>query len=154
MRKLTRIALLVALAGVLLLSAACGAIPVEGAAPTAVSPDPAGTYTSKEDVALFLHTYGRLPDNFITKAEARTLGWDGGALEECAPGKCIGGDPFGNYEGLLPEKPGRTYRECDVGTLGASSRGVERIVYSTDGLIYFTGDHYASFTLLYGEEGP
>lgn len=111
-----------------------------------------GTYDSKEDVALYLHLYGCLPSNFITKQEAQKLGWQGGSLELYAPGKCIGGSHFGNYEGLLPEKKGRSYQECDIDTLGASSRGAKRIVYSSDGLIYYTEDHYASFTLLYGEE--
>ena len=92
-----------------------------------------GAYTTQEDVALYLHLYGELPGNFITKAEARELGWDGGGLEDVAPDKCIGGDFFGNYEGLLPEADGRTYFECDINTLGASSRGPERIVYSSDG---------------------
>ncbi len=110
-----------------------------------------GVYTSKEDVALYLHLYGRLPDNFITKKQAEALGWTGGSLEPYAPGKCIGGGRFGNYEGLLPEKKGRTYSECDIDTLGAKSRGAKRIVYSNDGLIYYTGDHYESFELLYGE---
>lgn len=109
-----------------------------------------GTYTSKEDVALYLHQYGCLPDNFITKKEAEALGWSGGSLEPYAPCKCIGGSFFGNYEGLLPEE--RSYRECDINTLGADSRGAERLVYSEDGMIYYTGDHYASFELLYGEE--
>ena len=109
-----------------------------------------GSYTTKEDVALYIHTYGKLPQNFITKKQARELGWGGGSLEPYAPGMCIGGDRFGNYEGLLPD--GHSYTECDVNTLGASSRGAERIVFSSDGLIYYTGDHYASFTLLYGEE--
>lgn len=118
-------------------------------APAAIDED--GIYTDKEDVALYLYTYGRLPKNFITKSEAEKLGWSGGGLESCAPGKCIGGDRFGNYEGLLPKKSGRTYYECDIGTLGQSSRGAKRIVYSNDGLIYYTDDHYESFTLLYGE---
>lgn len=109
-----------------------------------------GSYTTKDDVALYIHTYGKLPQNFITKKQARELGWGGGSLEPYAPGMCIGGDRFGNYEGLLPE--GRSYTECDVNTLGSSSRGAERIIFSADGLIYYTGDHYASFTLLYGEE--
>lgn len=65
---------------------------------------------------------------------------------------CIGGDRFGNYEGLLPEKAGRSYAECDVNTLGKNSRGAERIIFSNDGLVYYTGDHYKSFTLIYGEE--
>jgi len=111
-----------------------------------------GTYTSKEDVALYIHLYGRLPGNFITKKDAQNLGWDGGSLEPYAPGKCIGGSYFGNYEGLLPDAPGRKYTECDIDTLGASSRGAKRIVFSNDGLIYYTEDHYESFELLYGEE--
>lgn len=114
--------------------------------------DPDGSYTSKEDVSLYLYTYGCLPGNFITKDEARDLGWEGGSLEEYAPGKSIGGDYFGNYEGLLPEAPGRDYFECDIDTQGASRRGAKRIVYSNDGLIYYTGDHYESFELLYGDE--
>lgn len=109
-----------------------------------------GVYTIKEDISRYLHEYGQLPQNFITKAAARELGWNGGSLEPYAPGLCIGGDPFGNYEGLLPEDAERKYYECDVDTLGADSRGAKRIVYSNDGLIYYTEDHYASFTLLYG----
>ena len=111
-----------------------------------------GSYTSVEDVALYLYTYGHLPDNFMTKKEARKLGWEKGSLEPYAPGMCIGGDYFGNYEGLLPEADGREYTECDIDTLGAKSRGAKRIVFSNDGLIYYTEDHYESFTLLYGEE--
>jgi len=107
------------------------------------------SYTSKDDVSLYIHTYGCLPDNFMTKSDARKLGWEGGGLEDYAPGMCIGGDRFGNYEGLLPED--RDYRECDIDTLGKSSRGSKRLVFSDDGLIYYTEDHYESFELLYGE---
>ena len=114
--------------------------------------DPEGSYTTKEDVALYIYLYGELPQNFMTKNEARALGWEGGSLERFAPGMCIGGDRFGNYEGLLPEADGRTYTECDIDTLGAKSRGAKRIVFSNDGLIYYTDDHYESFQLLYGEE--
>lgn len=121
-----------------------------GSSETAIPED--GSYTSKEDVALYLHTYGHLPDNFITKKEAQALGWEGGSLEPYAPGMCIGGSSFGNFEGLLPEADGRSYQECDIDTLGADSRGAKRLVYSNDGLIYYTDDHYESFTLLYGEE--
>ena len=120
------------------------------APPAGSSIDENGSYTTKEDVALYIHTYGKLPQNFITKKQARELGWSGGSLEPYAPGMCIGGDRFGNYEGLLPE--GHSYTECDINTLGADSRGAERIIFSSDGLIYYTGDHYAHFTLLYGEE--
>ena len=111
-----------------------------------------GVYTTKDDVALYLYTYGELPSNFITKKEAQKLGWEGGSLEPYAPGKCIGGSRFGNYEGILPEKDGRSYTECDIDTLGKKSRGAKRIVFSNDGLIYYTGDHYKTFELLYGEE--
>lgn len=117
-----------------------------------LSLDRDGTYTTKDDVALYIYLYGGLPDNFITKKEAQALGWEGGSLEPYAPGKCIGGSHFGNYEGLLPEADGREYTECDIDTLGAQSRGAKRIVFSNDGLIYYTDDHYESFTLLYGEE--
>ena len=113
--------------------------------------DENGTYDSAKEVALYIHTYNKLPSNYITKKEAKSLGWNGGSLEEYAPGKCIGGDRYGNYEGLLPEKKGRSYTECDIGTLGKSSRGAKRIVFSNDGLIYYTKDHYKTFTLMYGE---
>ena len=112
--------------------------------------DENGSYDDKENVALYIHTYGKLPPNYITKKEAENLGWTGGSLERYAPGKCIGGTYFGNYEGLLPKKKGREYHECDIGTIGRSSRGAKRIVYSNDGLIYYTEDHYESFELLYG----
>lgn len=121
-------------------------------APQDAAPDVNGTYTTKEDVAAYIYHYHRLPKNFITKNQARDLGWKSGSLEAYAPGMCIGGDHFGNYEGILPKAPGRKYTECDIDTLGAKSRGAKRIVFSNDGLIYYTDDHYESFTLLYGEE--
>lgn len=115
--------------------------------------DEDGIYDSKDDVALYIHTYNKLPKNYITKDAARLLGWEGGSLEEYVPNMSIGGDRFGNYEELLPTHVGRTYYECDIGTLGKDSRGVERIVYSNDGLVYYTNDHYATFELLYGISG-
>ena len=108
--------------------------------------DANGSYTSKDDVALYIHTYGTLPGNFITKKEAQALGWPGGGLDAYAPDKCIGGDYFGNYEGKLPDG---NYHECDIDTLGKSSRGAKRIIYSDTGAIYYTDDHYESFTQLY-----
>ena len=115
-------------------------------------PDENGVYTFKEDVAAYLNAYGHLPDNFITKKEAKALGWDStkGNLSEVAPGQSIGGDYFGNYEGQLPEAEDREYHECDINSTGGY-RGAERIVFSNDGLIYYTGDHYETFELLYGE---
>ena len=110
-----------------------------------------GSYTTKEDVALYLLTYGHLPYNFVTKPEAEKAGWNGGSLEYVMPGKCLGGDRFGNREGQLPKAKGRTWRECDINTLGKRSRGPERLVYSNDGLIYYTPDHYETFILVYGK---
>ena len=118
-----------------------------------VSIEESGEYTSKDEVAAYLNEFGHLPDNFITKKEAQALGWDSkeGNLDEVAPGKSIGGDYFGNYEEVLPDAEGRTYHECDIDYEGGF-RNAKRIVYSDDGLIYYTEDHYETFELLYGEE--
>lgn len=109
-----------------------------------------GSYTDRDSVALYLHTYGRLPDNYITKKQAEAAGWVSkeGNLWEVAPGKSIGGSRFGNYEKKLPDQEGRVWYECDINFDG-SYRGAERIVYSDDGLIYYTGDHYQTFEQLY-----
>ena len=105
--------------------------------------DENGTYTDKENVALYIHTYGKLPSNYIDKKTAESMGWTLGiAVSDVAPGKSIGGDRFGNYEQLLPKKKGRTYYECDIDAYGKKSRGAKRIVYSNDGLVYYTEDHY------------
>lgn len=122
-----------------------------GSVPTTAKPttaggnaaiDEDGIYESKEDVALYLHTYGKLPKNFVTKSQWKAMGRPAD--------KCCGGDRFYNKEGQLPNKAGRLYYECDIDSLGLKNRNAKRIVYSNDGLIYYTGDHYASFTLLYG----
>ncbi len=114
--------------------------------------DEYGYYTSKEEVALYLYTYGHLPENYLTKKEAQALGWDNkkGNLQDVAPGMSIGGDKFGNREGLLPDASGRQYYECDIDYEGGY-RGAKRIIYSNDGLIFYTEDHYESFEQLYGE---
>ncbi len=111
--------------------------------------DADGFYYDKEDVALFIHTYGRLPDNFVTKSEARSE--FGSNYKAMKAGYRIGGDRFGNREGRLPAASGRTYTECDIVAEGGTERGACRIVFSNDGLVYYTSDHYNSFTLLYGE---
>lgn len=111
-------------------------------------------YSAPLDVAAYLYEWEELPPNFITKNEAKKLGWQSekGNLWDVAEGKSIGGDKFGNREGLLPE--GEEYRECDVNYSGGY-RGGERLVYSIDDWdIYYTDDHYESFTQLYSyEEG-
>lgn len=124
----------------------------EGAAGVLQTIEESGVYTSKDEVALYLHTYGRLPRNYITKRDAQDLGWDSkkGNLWDVAPGMSIGGSPFGNYEGALPEKKGRKYFECDIDYEGGY-RGAKRLIYSDDGLIFYTEDHYGTFEQMYGE---
>lgn len=109
-----------------------------------------GQYTSKDEVAAYIHQFGKLPSNYISKSKARKLGWDSseGNLGEALPGMSIGGGVFKNHEGMLPEAPGREYRECDIDYDGGK-RGAKRIVYSNDGLIFYTGDHYETFEQLY-----
>ena len=81
----------------------------------------------------------------ITKKEAEKLGWEGGSVETYKEGAAIGGDVFGNREGLLPKEKGRTYMECDLDTEGEKTRGAKRLVFSSDGLYFYTEDHYESF---------
>lgn len=112
--------------------------------------DENGEYTSKEEVALYIHTFGKLPSNYVTKKEAQEQGWDSkaGNLDQVLPGKSIGGDKFGNREELLPTAKGRKYYECDINYTGGFRNG-ERIVFSNDGLIFYTKDHYKTFEQLY-----
>ena len=109
-----------------------------------------GNYTSKDDVALYIHTYGKLPVNYITKAQAQEMGWDPekGNLSDVLPGMSIGGSAFGNYEGNLPRASGRRYFECDIDYDGGY-RGPKRLIYSNDGLVFYTEDHYKTFEQLY-----
>ena len=109
--------------------------------------------TDPQQIVNYLEIYGELPENFITKDQAKALGWDSryNYVGEVAPGKSIGGDRFGNNEGLLPNRKGRTWYECDANYKGRK-RGAERVVFSSDGLYYYTDDHYASFTQMFPED--
>lgn len=109
-----------------------------------------GRYTDRDSLAAYIHRFGHLPSNFISKTKARKAGWvsSEGNLWEVLPGMSIGGSGFYNDDGQLPDKPGRRWTECDVGYEGGY-RGAERIVFSNDGLIYYTADHYKTFTQLY-----
>lgn len=109
--------------------------------------DETGVLTAPQEVADYIFEHGTLPDNYLTKSEARALGWDSSEnyVSDVAPGYSIGGDRFGNYEGLLPDADGRTWYEADV-NYTSGSRGAERILYSSDGLVYYTNDHYQTFT--------
>ncbi len=171
MRQLTKVTILTLLVALLLLGfTACSGLdvaleepesppvenPVDEGSGEEVQENPEeeipedGYYTSPEEVALFLHTYNRLPDNYITKEDAMDLGWDAqkGNLWDVTDRMSIGGNRFGNREKLLPEAEGRQYYEADVNYEGGY-RGAERLVYSNDGLIFYTEDHYESFEQLY-----
>jgi membrane protein involved in colicin uptake len=115
------------------------------ATPTAT---PAGPIIDPQEIADYLFEHGTLPDNFITKKEAQDLGWEGGDLSRYAPGKSIGGDLFGNYEGLLPRVKGRKYYEADCWYTGGR-RNEHRVIYSSDGHVWYTDDHYQTFTELF-----
>ena len=142
------------LAALMLLLTGCGisisgqvALPPAATQPASVATQAPAAITEPKAIADYLFRYGQLPDNFITKDEAKALGWDSSKnyVSDVAPGKSIGGDRFGNYEGLLPKAGGRTYREADCNYTGGP-RGAERIVYSSDGLVFYTSDHYKTFT--------
>ena len=109
--------------------------------------------TEPQQIVNYLSVYGELPENFITKKEAKALGWDSSRnyVGEVAPGKSIGGDRFGNYEGQLPAQKGRTWYECDA-NYGGRRRGAERVLFSSDGLYYYTDDHYKTFTEMFPED--
>ena len=117
----------------------------DSGAPTA-TPLPDGPITDPQSIADYIFANGCLPDNFITKREAQNLGWDSyrNYVGDVAPGKSIGGDRFGNYEGILPTAKGRQYYECDCYYTGRK-RNAYRIIFSNDGLVYYTGTHYESF---------
>ena len=113
-----------------------------------------GLYTSKDDVAKYIYKYKKLPSNYITKKQARKLGWSSGVdLNKIAPGKSIGGDIFNNYEKKLPIIKHRKYYECDIDYKNGN-RNSKRIIYADDfdediGFIYWTEDHYETFERLY-----
>lgn len=109
-----------------------------------------GEYYSKDEVATYLHKFGKLPRNYITKVHAKRLGWDAGKgnLWKVSNRKCIGGDIFTNYQELVPQKGGRKWFECDVNYRGGF-RGKSRLIYSNDGLIYYTNNHYKTVVRIY-----
>ena len=152
MTKLSHVVLPILLSVMLFLT---GCAPGDGTSPAAAVPEvteqaQAGPIIEPQEIADYLFEYGELPDNFITKKEAQALGWDNSRnyVSDVAPGKSIGGDYFGNYEGILPKDKGQKYHEADCYYTGGKRRA-ERIVYSSDGHVYYTEDHYATFTELF-----
>ncbi len=118
--------------------------------PPNITVEKKGEYSDKDHVALYVHTYGRVPSNYVTKTKARKAGWDNskGNLWDVLPGKSIGGGGFYNDDGMMPDAPGREWYECDIDYNGGF-RNAKRLIYSNDGLIYYTDDHYKTFQRLY-----
>lgn len=108
--------------------------------------DDISALTAEDLVIAYLKQHQKLPDFYLTKSAARKKGWspNQGNLCDVLPGYAIGGDYFGNRENKLPKKNGRKYFEADV-NYDCGRRNADRIVYSNDGLIYLTKDHYKSF---------
>lgn len=104
-------------------------------------------YCSYKEVAAYIHTYKTLPSNYMTKEEAHQKGWDGGNPQYDIGGNVyIGGDRFANLEKILPA--GEEYYECDVDYMD-ENRGSNRLIYTSDGKVYYTNDHYESYKELY-----
>jgi len=103
--------------------------------------------TAQQNVVSYLQQHHRLPDYYITKKQARSQGWDArsGNLCQVLPGKAIGGDVFSNREGRLPNAAQRQWREADI-NYQCGHRQSDRLLYSNDGLIYVTTDHYQNMT--------
>lgn len=102
--------------------------------------------TQQQTVVSYLQQHRRLPDYYVTKKQAREQGWDprSGNLCSVLPGKAIGGDRFSNREGQLPAAGGRVWREADI-NYQCGRRGADRLLYSSDGLIFVSRDHYKNF---------
>ncbi|TQI82451.1 ribonuclease [Serratia fonticola] len=102
--------------------------------------------TEQKRVVSYVQQHQRLPDYYITKKQAREQGWDAGKGNLCQvlPGKAIGGDRFSNREGRLPTANNRVWREADI-NYQCGRRGADRLLYSSDGLIFVTRDHYKNF---------
>ena len=117
---------------------------------TAVQVEKGKPYSTANEVAAYIHKFRQLPPNFISKLEAQKLGWDQakGNLWQVADRKSIGGDRFAKREGKLPVASGRQYYECDIDYRGGF-RGAKRLVYSNDGLVFYSEDHYKTFRQLY-----
>lgn len=117
-----------------------------------------GTYTTRDSVAAYLCKFGNLPGNYVGKNEGKKLyeakgytfsKWNFNPWTTL--GVMIGGDKFDNfasdpdyYHENLPEG---NYHEADV-EYSAKNRGTKRLVYQPDCIIYYTADHYETYTRL------
>ena len=102
-----------------------------------------------DETVSYIHAHHALPDYYLTKEAAQAKGWQPskGNLCDVAPDMMIGGDVFTNSEHLLPSEPSRVWHEADF-DYTCGNRNAKRILYSSDGLVYTTTDHYRTVTLV------
>lgn len=98
------------------------------------------------DAVLYFMKEKELPSYYVDKVTAGKAGWRDwkGNLNDVLPGKMIGGDIYRNIEGKLPYSQGRIWYEADI-NYERGYRNRQRILYSNDGLIFVTYDHYETF---------
>ena len=111
---------------------------------------PGGATKDGENGADFwLAHYGKLPDYYISKEELYALGWKGSkTISSKAPGKMVFGGVYNNDDGHLPSALGRIWYEADINYY-KGRRNQHRILFSNDGLIFVTYDHYQTFYEIY-----
>ncbi len=117
----------------------------------------AGTVTSlgQNGADLYLALYHILPESYLTKEEAKAQAWTPplGNLDKVLPGMMIGGNIYHNWDDRLPQKPDRIWHEADFDYDGGLRNG-KRILYSNDGLLFVTFNHYLTFSEIVYAEVP
>ena len=146
-RLWTGLLIILALSGVAFLNSQAAVSSHEGKSASVSTSESIEQLTQQDRVVSYLREHQRLPDFYITKKQARAEGWDASAGNLCSagPGRAIGGDRFSNREKRLPQKAKRVWREADI-NYHCGRRQADRLIYSNDGLIYITRDHYRTFT--------
>ncbi len=103
------------------------------------------THEKENGADYVLFTQGKLPDYYISRAEAIELGWRSSKpLSKFAPGKMLFGGVYFNKDGRLPSAPGRIWWEADLNYYSGQRNG-HRIYFSSDGLIFVTYNHGITF---------
>lgn len=88
---------------------------------------------------------GILPDYYISWEDILALGWKEGKWpSNFAPGKMITHGTYQNRNEHLPQSPGRIWYEADI-NYKTGKRNTQRVLWSNDGLIFVTYDHYETF---------
>ena len=92
-----------------------------------------------------LKNFQKLPEYYITLSEAIKHGWQNGkSPAKYFPNKMIAGGIYKNQNHHLPDAPNRIWYEADINYY-EGKRNRHRILWSNDGLIFVTYDHYQTF---------